>query len=696
MPSLSVKDTALSNTATENRDYTHLATDETVTASDWGVSGQAFTQTETFTVRTTEDTDHESAEQFFFNIQPTAGQLYVPTCPLQHVVNTNECQAVVTLNDDDALSVTDASITSAPATGTTYGSAETISITATFNGAVTVTGMPRIAFDLGGATRHAGYTGGSDTRELVFSYLVADGDNDSNGISWGANGLDLNGGTIKFVSAESAEQVDAARVLTVRTDASGHKVDTKPVLVSATVTGTTLTLTYSEPLKTTPTPAVGDFAVSADGNAVTVTGVSVTGRTVVLTLMTAVTPSQTVTVSYTKGTNKIQDAGGTDADALSSRSVDDITNDTTAPTVTKIERQTPSSSPTNADSLTWRVTFSEDVKNVDSAGTDFEVSNTTAMLAAAAVSSSSSVYDVTASGGNLTDLDATVTLDFASGQNIADNANNALSTATTPSPNENTYVLDNTAPTVTITNVPPTSTAAFPATFTFNEEVTGFALDDITVGNGEASSLQNTSGDNKTFTAQITPTADGAVTVDVAVDAATDAAGNGNTVATQVSSAYTAPTTTASTVLGALVSNTGQSTTSQSTVGRQQAQPFTTGTNTAGYRLTGVGIYNTSVNTVIGVLVRIAPSAGGGGPDLSTSATLITLTNPSTINSNAINTYSASTDTTLAANTTYPCRHHRCERDRVRPGRPDTLRCGRHRCRRRLEHRQHKIHSTRP
>ena len=39
--------------------------------------------------------------------------------------------------------------------------------------------------------------------------------------------------------------------------------------------------------------------------------------------------------------------------------------DSTAPTVASIVRQTPPSSPTNADTLVWRVTFSEAVSNVD-------------------------------------------------------------------------------------------------------------------------------------------------------------------------------------------------------------------------------------------------------------------------------------------------------------------------------------------
>ena len=203
-----------------------------------------------------------------------------------------------------------------------------------------------------------------------------------------------------------------------------------------------------------------------------------------------------------------------------------------------IARQTPSSSPTNANSLTWRVTFSEDVQNVDTA--DFTVSGTTATLTAAAVPGSSLAYDVTATGGNLAGLDGTVTLSFAVGQNITDTTSNALANTAPTGANDNTFVLDNTGPTVTISDVPGTSSAAFTATITFLEGVTGFAVEDITVGNGAASNFTGSDG-GTAFTARITPAADGEVTVDVAAGVATDAAGNGNTAATRVSSTYTAP-----------------------------------------------------------------------------------------------------------------------------------------------------------
>ena len=212
--------------------------------------------------------------------------------------------------------------------------------------------------------------------------------------------------------------------------------------------------------------------------------------------------------------------------------------DNTAPTVASITRQTPSVSPTNADVLTWRVTFSEALANVDAA--DFTVSNTTPTPTADAVPGSSLAYDVTAAGGDLGSLDATATLAFAAGQDITDTAGNALASTTPTGANENAFVVDNTAPTVTITGVSATSMAAFMATFTFSEGMDGFAVEDIAVGNGTASAFTRLDG-GPVFTALITPTADGAVTVDVAADVAMDAAGNGNTAATRASSTYTAP-----------------------------------------------------------------------------------------------------------------------------------------------------------
>ena len=200
--------------------------------------------------------------------------------------------------------------------------------------------------------------------------------------------------------------------------------------------------------------------------------------------------------------------------------------DTTAPRVAAIERQTPDASPTNGDGLTWRVTFSEAVMNVNVA--DFTVSGSTATVTTVEpVGGETGVYDVTVSGGDLASFNGTVTLGFASGRNIQDENGNALSTTVPTGANHNSYEVDNAAPLVTITDVPATSTAPFTATISFNEVVRGFTVDDITVVNATLSPLTETTP-GTVWTVLVTPMADGRVTLTIPANVTEDIAGNGN------------------------------------------------------------------------------------------------------------------------------------------------------------------------
>ena len=137
------------------------------------------------------------------------------------------------------------------------------------------------------------------------------------------------------------------------------------------------------------------------------------------------------------------------------------------PRVASIVRQTPASSPTNADSLTWRVTFSEAVSNVDTS--DFVVSGTTATLAVSAVTGITGAYDVTASGGNLASLNATVTLSLNSGNNIRDTSSQSLTDTTPTGTNNNSYVVDNTAPDTTAPEVVSATANGSTLVLTYNE-----------------------------------------------------------------------------------------------------------------------------------------------------------------------------------------------------------------------------------
>jgi len=85
----------------------------------------------------------------------------------------------------------------------------------------------------------------------------------------------------------------------------------------------------------------------------------------------------------------------------------------------------------------------------------------------------------------------------------------------------------------------------YSVTFTFSEDVTGFAVGDITVGNGTAGTFATVSA--SVYTATITPTAPGAVTVQVAAGVCTDLAGNANTASNVLSRTYVTLQLTATT-----------------------------------------------------------------------------------------------------------------------------------------------------
>ena len=166
----------------------------------------------------------------------------------------------------------------------------------------------------------------------MFGYEVAEGDEDSDGVSIEAGRITLNGGTIKDEAENAAELAHGALALQ-----AGHQVDgVRPAFVSAAVDGSSLTLTYGEALDGGLRPATGDFTVEVGGAGRSVSGVSVSGSGVTLFLNPAVEHGDTgVRVSYTAGANPIRDAVGNDARGLSNRPVTNTTGaPNTAPEIT--------------------------------------------------------------------------------------------------------------------------------------------------------------------------------------------------------------------------------------------------------------------------------------------------------------------------------------------------------------------------
>ncbi|MYE06925.1 MAG: fibronectin type III domain-containing protein, partial [Chloroflexi bacterium] len=118
-------------------------------------------------------------------------------------------------------------VTSSPGEDGAYTTLDVITVGVTFSEAVTVTGEPQLALDVGGAERTAAYAGpGAVTGQLLFTYTVQPMDQDDDGVGVKPNALALNGGAIR-ASDDSAviNPTYAARTF------SGHRVDTEFVLI---------------------------------------------------------------------------------------------------------------------------------------------------------------------------------------------------------------------------------------------------------------------------------------------------------------------------------------------------------------------------------------------------------------------------------------------------------------------------------
>ena len=265
-----------------------------------------------------------------------------------------------TARNDTITEVISIAITSDPGPDQTYilgssGEPDVIEMTVTFSESVTVTGAPALPLDAGkplpeydvssgpvlvfqSPHRAAEYHGGSGTAALTFRYTVSEGDNKPDGVSvpYPYYPIQLRGGTIR-----DGANNDAVLTHSGLAAQPGHKVDgarPAPIAGGAVVSGTTLTLTFDEPLAedSVPTPGYG-FSVTGR----TVTGIWVDGTVVTLALNLPVSPGDEVNVGYTvpyyRFSDAIRDAVGNLAGNFSNHAVTVLTDDTMAPRATRVE-----------------------------------------------------------------------------------------------------------------------------------------------------------------------------------------------------------------------------------------------------------------------------------------------------------------------------------------------------------------------
>ncbi|MGV3505337.1 MAG: Ig-like domain-containing protein [Adhaeribacter sp.] len=263
------------------------------------------------------------------------------------------------------------------------------------------------------------------------------------------------------------------------------------------LTSIPVTVKFSEPVSGF---AIGDIVVTG-GTKGTLSG---SGDTYTF----HITPSPAASTHQIKvdvAANVAQDAslnGNTAAAQLG------INYDGTKPAVTL---QSTAPNPVNTSFLVT-IAFTEGVSGFDAS--DLAVSNATFSNFTAI---NPTTYQVTI----VPVADGPVKVGLAAGV-AADAAGNGNTAAT-----ELSRIYDATAPTVQITSAAPALiNTPFTARFVFSEAMTGFALGDMKVTNGIASAFTAISATE--YTALITPAGQGQVLVGIPALAATDAAGNGN------------------------------------------------------------------------------------------------------------------------------------------------------------------------
>lgn len=368
----------------------------------------------------------------------------------------------------------------------------------------------------------------------------------------------------------------------------------------------TVTLAPASPLTITVDYATSDGTALSAGDYTATTGTltfapSETTKTVTVTVAgdAVIEPDETLVLTLSNPSN----ATISDATATGTITTDDFAVvDTTRPVLNAITRLTPAEALTNSDTLIWRVAFSEDVVNVGAE--DFTLSGTTASVTS--VTGSGAAYQVTASGGDLDQLDGTVGLALSGGASIEDAASNPL-TGGAPSGAE-TYLLDNAGPVATLASPVTEVFEPFTVTISFDEAVTGFDLSDLAIVNASSGPLVTQS--ETSFTVLITPPASGDLSIALRPDTVTDSLGNPNL----ASDVLSFQVDESPPVVTNITSETGLVTNADSVRWGVEFNEAVTGVSASSFSVSGAGGAVVSVSGS-GANYQVIAS-GGGLPDL--------------------------------------------------------------------------------
>lgn len=441
---------------------------------------------------------------------------------------------------------------SVPSNGT-YTTGQNLDFTVNTSQPMTVntaSGTPRLSLTIGGTVVYASYVTGSGTSALTFRYTLQAGDLDADGISVGA--LEANGGTLQNGAGN-----DLDTTLTSVGSTSSVLVDAVAPTVSSVsvpsndlyVAGENLDFTVNTSENVTVstgggTPRIPLTVGSTTRYASYISGSGTSALVFRYTVQSGDEDADGVAVSAAVDPNggTLQDSAGNDLNTTlnSLGNTSSVLVDAVAPTGYSVSFDDSTLNASESDSVSFTFAGAE-------VGADYSYS----------MSSNGGGTPVTGTGTlsdgaqQITGLDVgnfgdgTLTLSVE----VTDEAGNQSSPVTA------TATLDATAASVILDSAAdPVTHAEFTVSITFDEPVNGFAVGDITVSNASVGSF---AGSGASYTAIITPTDDGTVTVDVGAGVAQDAAGNESTAATQFSRVYdgTAPMPVITTDVTADVTN---------------------------------------------------------------------------------------------------------------------------------------------
>lgn len=340
------------------------------------------------------------------------------------------------------------SVSSSTADGT-YKVGDTITITTTFSEAVTVDttgGIPSLLLETGSIDRIATYVSGSGSNTLTFSYTVQAGDISADLDYQSTAALGLNGATIRGATSNDA-------VLTLPTVGNAGSLGANKDIaidgVAATISSVTVpangtyvagqnldfTVNLSENVTVDTTGGTPRIAITLDtGGTVYANYLSGSGSSALVFRLT-VANGQMDSNGISLG-GSIDAHGGTLRDAAGNDSITTLnsTGSTTAVLVDAVAPQVnaislDSASPTNASSVTFTVTFSEDVSGVDISDFSLVTSGSVNATLQSLTQIDPRTYQVTVD--SITGLGNLGLNLNANGTGITDNVSNAIASAFT-------------------------------------------------------------------------------------------------------------------------------------------------------------------------------------------------------------------------------------------------------------------------